>query len=339
MKKSLFNLYKKKTNTFKDFIVLSVVAVLVFFIAVYFRVFHHLAEWEHQQGIRRLDEIFTVLIFLSFAFAVFSFRRWRELKHEIEERERAEKEILELNKQLEINVEELKFVNNEMETFIYSISHDLRIPLQLIGGFSKNLLKNHRDKLNQEILKKLDIIFVSTRKMENLIEALLDYSKSGRQQLKTNQIDMERLVAEIMEELKENYPERKIDFQVQSLPSAYGDMSLMNQVFTNLISNAIKYSKSREVATIQIGGRMEGNKNIYYVKDNGVGFDEKQVDRIFEVFQRLHKDEEFEGTGVGLSIVQRIIQRHGGEIWAKGKVNEGAEFYFSLPCNDLNDKV
>jgi light-regulated signal transduction histidine kinase (bacteriophytochrome) len=166
--------------------------------------------------------------------------------------------------------------------------------------------------------------------MERLLDILLKYSKAGYKELQSTQIDMTRLAREVYEDLRNVHPGKNIQCHISSLPFAYGDTVLIHQVLMNLLSNSIKYSRNREITEIEIGGQVDGNKNIYYVKDNGVGFDMHQVNKIFEVFQRLHNDEEYEGTGVGLSIVQRIIQRHGGEVWAEGKINQGATFYFTL---------
>jgi len=145
-----------------------------------------------------------------------------------------------------------------------------------------------------------------------------------------SQIDMAKLTKDVYDELKETTPERKIQLEIKDLPAAHGDPSMIHQVLVNLLSNAIKFTRPKENAAIEVGGRKEGNENIYYVKDNGVGFDMQYVNKLYGVFQRLHSAEEFEGTGVGLAIVQRIVHKHGGKVWAEGKVNDGAVFYFTL---------
>ncbi len=320
-----------KYKSFKDLVTISVIAIIIFLISFHFRLFHQLAEWEHLYGVRRFDEIFTVFIFLSFAFAIFSFRRWQELRLEIYNRKQAEEEVRVLNQELNKKITELVVVNKELEAFNYSLSHDLRNPLQLIGGFSNALLKHYSDQMESDVVKKLEIIYKSAAKMECLMNSLLNYSRSGNQEIKLTYIEMTQLVKDVLEELQPLTIGRRIDFHIDSLPPVYGDQVLLSQVFVNLLSNAIKYSRTVDNACIEISGRKEKDKNIYFVRDNGVGFDHKQQDKIFGIFQRLHKEEEFEGNGVGLSIVDRIIQRHKGEVWAEGKINAGATFYFSLP--------
>ena len=167
--------------------------------------------------------------------------------------------------------------------------------------------------------------------MEQLIEDLLAFSRFGHQGMNRTSIDMDALAKAVFEEIKTFAQGRTLELKIESFPLAYGDPSMIRQVLVNLLSNAIKYTKARDAAKIEMGGRVENGENIYYVKDNGAGFDMAQYDKLFAVFQRLHSSAEFEGTGVGLATVERIIQRHGGRVWAGGKVDEGATFYFSLP--------
>jgi two-component system sensor kinase len=227
---------------------------------------------------------------------------------------------------------QLEASNKELEAFSYSVSHDLRAPLRAIDGFSRVLLEDYIDKLDDEGKRYLNIIGSNTKKMGQLIDDLLLFSRLGRQEIRRSDINMEKLVKTVFEELKLAVPERKLQFTINALIPAQGDQAMIRQVFVNLLSNAVKFTRPKETAVIEVDGRSEGDENIYAIRDNGVGFDMKYVNKLFGVFQRLHSSEEFEGTGVGLAIVQRIIHRHGGRVWGEGKVGEGATFYFSLPA-------
>lgn len=226
---------------------------------------------------------------------------------------------------------QLEDTNKELEAFSYSVSHDLRAPLRAIDGFSRVILEDYVDKLDDEGKRFLNIIRGNTQKMGQLIDDLLVFSRFGRQAIRASDIDMAKLAKAVSEEIKLAVPERKVQFTINTLSPAQGDKAMIRQVFANLLSNAIKFTRPKENAMIEVVGSNEGDENIYYVKDNGVGFDMQYVNKLFGVFQRLHSTEEFEGTGVGLAIVQRIIHRHGGRVWAEGKVNEGATFFFTLP--------
>ncbi len=250
---------------------------------------------------------------------------------DITDRKRAGEEILKLNRELERHIIQLGEANKELEAFSYSVSHDLRAPLRAIDGFSNILLKKQADKLDNEDKRMLNIIRINTQKMGELIENLLTLSRLGRKEMALSDIDMCELAKDVCQELRATVPGRVLQFNIKTLPAAIGDIKLIRQVFVNLLSNAIKFTRSREIAVIEVGGWNEKNENIYYVKDNGVGFDMQYSDQLFGVFQRLHSEKEFEGTGVGLAIIQRIIHRHGGRVWAEGKIDEGAIFYFTLP--------
>jgi PAS domain S-box-containing protein len=250
---------------------------------------------------------------------------------DITERRKAEEEIKNLNDDLKHRAFELEAAYKELETFSYSISHDLRNPLLVIGGFSRVLLERYSNHLDAKGQQFLSMIHSNTQKMLQLIDDLLTFSRSEHQQMRPSDIDMGELAKAVFEELKSIIPEQELLLNIKTLPSARGDQSMIRQVFVNLLSNAIKFTRPKGAGVIEIGCMVKENQDIYYVKDNGVGFDLQYAGKLFGVFQRHHTVDEFEGTGVGLAIVQRIIHRHGGQVWAEGKVNEGAIFYFSLP--------
>ena len=250
-------------------------------------------------------------------------RLYEETKMQLAERQRAEKELIKRTTQLET-------ANKELEAFSYSVSHDLRAPLRAIDGFSRVILEEYKDKLDDEGKRYLNIVRDNTQKMGQLIEDLLALSRLGRKEMQVSRIDMAKLAKTVFDELKDANPGRNIQLEIKTLPPAYGDQAMIHQVFVNLLSNAIKFTQFKEKAVIEIGFNTQMNENVYYVKDNGVGFDMQYLNKLFGVFQRLHSAEDFDGTGVGLAIVQRIIHRHGGKVWAEGKVNEGATFYFNI---------
>jgi signal transduction histidine kinase len=228
-----------------------------------------------------------------------------------------------------INIE-LAGANKELEAFSYSVSHDLRAPLRAIKGFSKKLIKNHTSRLDEEEKRLLNVVQSNSIKMEKLIDDLLQFSRVGRSSIRFSDINMNALVTEVSGELKALFKGRSIKFNKIELPSAYGDRSLVKQAFYNLLSNAYKFTKNKKAANIEVGYLDEKGETVYYVKDNGVGFDIKYARKLFNVFQRLHSEKDFPGTGVGLAIVQRIIQRHRGQVWAEAAVDKGAIFFFTL---------
>jgi signal transduction histidine kinase len=237
---------------------------------------------------------------------------------------------------LENRTAQLQAANQELEAFSYSVSHDLRAPLRAVDGFSRILLEDYADKLDAEGRRVLNVIRTNTQNMGRLIDDLLTFSRLGRKQIEPAIINMGELARDVFTQLESNMSGRAPRLNLKELPPTHGDRALLRQVFVNLLSNAAKYSRPKEPSVIEVGGRSENGENIYYVKDNGVGFDMKYANKLFGVFQRLHSAEEFEGTGVGLAIVQRVVGRHGGRVWAEGKVNEGAIFYFALPRNGEN---
>jgi PAS domain S-box-containing protein len=227
---------------------------------------------------------------------------------------------------------EIKFLNQELEAFNYSVAHDLRSPLRSILNYSQMLQERYGPVLEQDGGQIIERIIRKSQRMDVLIHDLLMLSRLGRKELHKTDIDVESMVREIVDELKAQSNLALPDIRFRDLGHAYGDKSLLKQVWENLISNAIKYSRKKDVATIEIGTTTANNSVTYYIKDNGVGFDMKYADKLFSPFQRLHNTSDYEGTGIGLAIVQQIISKHGGNTWAEGKAGEGATFYFSLPA-------
>ena len=255
---------------------------------------------------------------------------------DITERKIADQSILDLNRELQARMTELAAANQELEGFSYSVSHDLRAPLRSIDGYSRMLIEDFGGQVQGDARRYLDTIVEGTRRMGQLIDDLLSFSKMGRKALETSPIDMGNMVQEVVAELRQQNPDRALEFRVGKLPQTVGDPAMMRQVWTNLVSNAVKYSRGREPAVIEVGAREDQNEVTYFVKDNGVGFDMEFVHKLFGVFQRLHSSKEFEGTGVGLALVQRIIQRHGGRVRAESKIGDGAIFSMALPKNRNN---
>lgn len=284
-----------------------------------------------------------------------------DLEREVTERQVAEERVQRLNRDLEHRAVELEIANKELESFSYSVSHDLRAPLSAINGFASILLRDFGQQLPPEAQSYLELVGKNSIEMNQLVESLLRFSRLIRQPLRKQPVDMQALVRQTLADLSPQQQERQVEIVIGDLPPCQADPLLLKQVLVNLLSNALKFTRSREVACIQIGswelekkswrldkgqalasldslGRREEfqppisnlQPPVYFVRDNGVGFDSAQAEKLFGVFQRLHSEEEYEGTGVGLAIVDRIIRRHGGSVCVEAEVNKGATFYFTL---------
>ncbi len=253
------------------------------------------------------------------------------ISRDITERKRSEQAIRQLNADLEKKAEQLQAANKELEAFSYSVSHDLRAPLRAIDGYTRILVEDYESLLDDEGKRICGVISREARRMGQLIDDLLAFSRLGRKEIYSSKIEMKALAASVFDELLKEEKRENIAFNLGDLPMAQGDASLIRQVWVNLLSNAIKFTSKLERAIIEVGSQENSHETVYYVRDNGAGFDMEYSNKLFGVFQRLHSESEFNGTGVGLAIVQRIIRRHDGRVWAEGEVEKGATFYFALP--------
>lgn len=226
---------------------------------------------------------------------------------------------------------ELESANQELEAFSYSVSHDLRAPLRHIDGFTDILLASTESTLSEDDRHQLERIIKAAKQMGRLIDDLLDFSRMGRAEMRRSPVDLNELLEEVIRDLQPEIKDRNIEWKKNPLPQVQADPALLRQVFSNYLLNAIKYTRPRDPAIIEIGTTESPNEVVIFVRDNGVGFDMRYADKLFGVFQRLHRHEEFEGTGIGLANVRRIVARHGGRTWAEGTVDGGATFHFSLP--------
>ena len=282
--------------------------------------------------------LFTASAVIVASFVTVRRRIESDLRHardhlqvELEQRKRREDEIRKLNSELAKRARELETSNNELESFAYSVSHDLRAPLRHVVGYSELLQKHASSSLDDKSRRYMQTILESSKRMGNLIDDLLAFSRIGRAETKKTLVSLDQLVKEVVAEIGQDTKGRDIRWKIVPLPACYGDRSMLRLVIVNLLSNAVKFTGLRAQAEIEIGC-VDGEDEVeVFVRDNGAGFEMLYVDKLFGVFQRLHLPEEFEGTGIGLATVRRIIHRHGGEVRAEGGVDQGATFYFSLP--------
>jgi two-component system sensor kinase len=249
---------------------------------------------------------------------------------EITQHIKAEQEIKRLNEELNKNIIGLEEANKELESFSYSASHDLRAPLRAIIGFARKILDEKGASFDSETSRKFGIIQENAQRMGQLIDDLLRLSRLGRTGLNRSKLSMEGLVQEVLAEIRSADSEREFKAEIDELPAAYGDRAMIRQVLFNLLANAVKFSRGKQDARIEVGNIKSPGEQVYYVRDNGAGFNMKYYNKLFGVFQRLVSESQFEGTGVGLAIVQRIVQRHGGRVWAEGEIDKGATFYFTI---------
>ncbi len=285
--------------------------------------------------------ILAAVIFFICGLWAYNFKKSSELHIEQSfeigklEEENIKKEALkQMNETLEQRViertAELETVNKELEGFNYSVSHDLRAPLRVIQGYGKMLLKTASGRLEADEEENLNAIINNAKHMGHLVDDLLDFSRLGRAHLTKNPVDMEDVINGVVKEIKASDPGNGVDIRIGQMQRTNCDATLIRQVWMNLISNAVKYSRKKENPIIEIGSTGINGHQTFYIKDNGAGFDMEHSGKLFSVFQRLHKVTEYEGTGVGLALVHRIVTKHGGKIWANARENEGATFYFTL---------
>jgi light-regulated signal transduction histidine kinase (bacteriophytochrome) len=255
-----------------------------------------------------------------------------ETGNDITEHKRREEEIRALNQQLARRSTELEATNRELEAFAYSVSHDLRAPLRHMSGYAELLQKKASSALEEKGNRYLTMILESAKRMGDLIDDLLAFSRIGRVETQMTLVNLDQLLKEVLSELRQDTKGRDIEWGIEKLPVCHADRSMIRIVLVNLLSNAVKFTRRQPHAKIDIGCA-DGNKDeiVLFVRDNGAGFDMKYVNKLFGVFQRLHHADAFEGTGIGLATVQRIVHRHGGKVWADGLVDGGASFYFSVP--------
>lgn len=297
----------------------------------------HLAagDLSHRIAMQGADELAD----LGHAFDAMAHRlqeATRRMEEEVDERRKAEAQVMHLNAQLGDQLVLVNASNRELESFSYSVSHDLRAPLRHIAGFSDMLQEHLGGNLDGEGRRYLDVILQSSQKMGQLIDDLLSYSRLGRTKLAMSEVDLNPLAKEVIELLSEEAKDREVVWVVQPLPQVVGDAQMLRLVLQNLVANALKFTRGRSPARIEIGTEAVEGEVRCFVRDNGVGFDMKYAEKLYTVFQRLHQASQFEGTGIGLANVRRTIERHGGRVWAEGKRDAGATFWFTLPLKEAN---
>ena len=303
-------------------------ALLLYVLVGFSNIFEHFHITAYFDRFEDYFEILFIPLFLFFAFS-------RRSALEMEQRIRAEQEVRELNENLERQVQQrtaqLTTANRELESFCYSVSHDLRAPLRHIDGYSQIVLSDHAGQLDEEGQMCLERVRRATRKMEQLIDDLLDLSRLTRVELNRTTVDLSALAREIAADLQKSAPARAVEFRIADGLVCQGDPRLLRVALDNLLGNAWKYTSRTAAPVIEFGATTVQGRQAFFVRDNGVGFDMAYAGKLFGAFQRLHGVDEFEGTGIGLATVQRIIGRHGGEVWAEGKVGAGATLTFTLP--------
>lgn len=299
------------------------------------------------QGVRVSDEVFFRRDGTSFPVEYASYPVREEFQEtravvnfvDITDRRRAEEEIQRLNQDLARRAAELAAVNHELESFSYTVAHDLRAPLRAMDGFSRILLEDFTAQLPDDAKRYAQLVRDHAQQMGRLIDDLLTFARLGRQAMRRQVVAPERIVRQVLEDLAPEFVGRAVEIEIGSLPSTIADPTLLKLVYLNLLGNAAKFTRQRNPARIEVGAHEENGETVYVVRDNGVGFDMRYVSKLFGVFQRLHRSEEYEGTGVGLAIVQRVVARHGGRVWAEATPNEGARFFFTLPDIDPDDNA
>jgi two-component system CheB/CheR fusion protein len=291
------------------------------------------SNYEVEYRIRRHDGIYRHFMVrgMSVLNEDGSVREWVGTCIDITARKKSEKALETLNRELQSRASELKAAYKDLESFSYAASHDLRSPLITMAGLCRMILEDYAGKLDDKGKDLLNRVSNKAKQMEGLISDLLAFSRISTKEIQKSEFNMEALAQKLGGELRPALGERDVKFEIGHLPSAYGDLSMINQVLVNLLTNAIKFTQTKDTALIEVGGHAEQDENVYYVRDNGMGFDMQLTDSLFGLFQRIHSGKEIEGTGIGLVIVKNIIEKHGGRVWAEGKPDEGATFYFTLP--------